>query len=70
MLIDTTPEQLALDNSRRTAEQERLRSDFLNEFLQDLHEMDDTVILRFEDGRTLLRLKAAFEANGQGPQRS
>ena len=66
MLYGITPEQLALENSKRTEEQERLRREFVRDFRQDLLRMDDDTIRRFPDGLNLRAVKAAF-LNGDDP---
>ena len=53
-LIEISPEELAVDNSLRTAESEFAYSQYQDEFEKDLQRMDPDVLKQFKDGVRLL----------------
>ena len=58
--MGTTPTDLAIMNSIRTAVQEEEHRVYLSEIGKDLQHLDDDMLKKFDDGAYMIALKRAY----------
>ena len=58
--MGTTPTELAIINSIRTAAQEEEHRVYLSEIGKDLQHLDDDMLKKFDDGAHMIALKRAY----------
>ncbi len=62
-LMHVSPEELATDNSLRTAENEAAYRKYRSEYEADLINVDDSVLRQFRDGFVTLHQKRLLKGN-------
>jgi hypothetical protein len=60
-VLGISPSALAIDNSIRTAIQEKTRREQLSNMAHDIASIDDSILCQFSDGAYLLALKKAYK---------